>query len=155
MKIIFFVSIFISCVLLILTKADAQDSIKYSERPNGHNSPYRIPINELLANPDVYENTQLQVVGYLNLDWEADAIYLNKSDFENNRYKKGLWVHLNQFKFTQAHKLKGHYVIIDAVFDANDHGHEDLWGGALKGIKAIKLYHKTHLKKHSKQRYIH
>src|SRR5271165_1502128 len=93
------------CLLVFLSKAHSQDSIKYSERPNGHNSPYRIPINEILKSPDVYEGTHLQVVGYLNLDWEADAIYLNEKDFKANRYNKGLWVHLNQFKFKNAGKL--------------------------------------------------
>jgi hypothetical protein len=124
---------------LLLNNVNAQDSVKYSERPNGHNSPYRVAINAILENPDVYESTHLQVVGYLNLDWEADAIYESKNDFTAN---KGLWVHLNQFKFRGSNRLKGHFVVIDAEFDANDHGHENLWGGALKNITSIKRYRK-------------
>jgi hypothetical protein len=142
MKIILRTLILILNLLLFLNNANAQDSIKYSERPNGHNSPYRISINEILANPDVYEGTHLQVVGYLNLDWEADAVYLNKNDFKSRRYSKGLWIHLNQFKFRGSNKLKGHYVVVDGVFDANDHGHENLWGGALKAITSIKPFYK-------------
>ena len=134
-------------ILLFFFKANAQDTIRYSERANGHNSPYRIPINEILASPDVYEGTHVQVVGYLNLDWEADAVYLTKKDFTANRYKRGLWLHINQFKFKNASKLKGHYVVIDAVFDANDHGHENLWGGALKGVTSIRYYRKARFKK--------
>ncbi len=147
MKIHLIISITILNLLLLISKVNGQDSIKYSERPNGHNAPYRIPINEILESPDVYEGTQIQVVGYLNLDWEADAIYLNEGDFKANRYNKGLWVHLNQFKFKNSSKLKGHYVVIDAVFDANDHGHMNLWGGALKQITAIKRYKKYSRKK--------
>ncbi|MDB5132789.1 MAG: hypothetical protein JWR02_2538 [Mucilaginibacter sp.] len=144
MKTIYFSSICILSMLLCTNKSFSQDSIKYSERPNGHNSPYRIPIKEILESPDVYEGTHLQVVGYLHLDWEADAIYLKKSDLKNRYYSRGLWVHLNQFKFKQAAKLKDKYVVIDAVFDANDHGHENLWGGALKNVTALKPYRKFH-----------
>jgi hypothetical protein len=134
--------IYITVILLPFLKTQAQHTIKYSERPNGHNSPYRIPINEILASPDEYELTHIQIVGYLNLDWEADAVYINKTDLKKHRYEKGLWIHLNQFKFPQSASLNKHYVIIDAVFDANDHGHNNLWGGALKSITSVKLYHK-------------
>jgi|GEM_PF-4743144 len=144
MKTACFFSMTILSVILCSTRLYSQDSIRYSERPNGHNSPYRIPINEILKNPDVYEGTHLQVVGYLHLDWEADAIYSKKSDLKNRHYKKGLWVHVNQFKFKHSSELKNRYVIIDAVFDANDHGSGHLWGGALKSITAIKAFKKYH-----------
>ena len=129
-------------LLLLFLKTQAQDAIKYSERPNGHNSPYRIPINEILASPDEYELTHIQVVGYLISDKKVDAIYVNTVDFKNHQYKRGLWIHLNQLKFPKAKKYNKHYVIIDAIFDANDHGSEGLWGGALKSITSLKLYHK-------------
>jgi len=141
MKAFLNILLFFVCILFLITpEARAQAVIKYSERPNGHNSPYRIPIDEILASPDVYEGTHIQVVGYLNLGFEDDAIYLNKSDYKANKFKKGLWVHINQFKFPQSAKCNKHYVIIDAVFDANDHGHENLWGGASKNISNLRLF---------------
>ena len=91
----------------------------------------------------MYEGTHLQVVGYLH--WVGTCvIYSKKSDLKNRYYKRGLWVPLNQFIFKNSSTLKDRYVVIDAVFDANDHGYHNFWGGALKNITAIQLYKKHH-----------
>jgi hypothetical protein len=131
--------IFITCLLLVVIGTNGQKLIKYSERPNGHNSPYRISIKEILKSPDAYEGTHLQVVGYLNLGFEGNVIFPNKNELKS-KHAKGLWLDLTRRTMSQWRNYKNKYVIIDAVFDANNHGHMNAWGGTLKNITSIKIY---------------
>ena len=130
------------CLVSILTFSSiskGQSTDPRYEVPNGHYSPYQVPISDLIANPIGYNNKPVQVLGYLHLEFEGDAIYPTEQDYLNHRFKKAIWVHINQFKLRQASYCNNHYVIIEGVFDGKDFGHIDLWSGAIRDITGLRL----------------
>jgi hypothetical protein len=100
-----------------------------------------VSLINLIVNPDKYNGKHVSVVGYLNLEFEGDALYLHKEDYLASIAKNSVWVHINQFKLKQSGKCNKHYVIINAVFDAGDTGHMGMFGGALKDITRLDLWY--------------
>jgi hypothetical protein len=47
---------------------------------------------ELIANPTKFDGKRVRIIGFLRLEFEGNAIYLSKSDFEHGVTKNGLWV---------------------------------------------------------------
>jgi hypothetical protein len=62
----------------------------YNSRPNepslveGDNA----SIIELIANPLKYNNQRVRIIGFLNLEFEGNAIYLHREDFEHSIQRK-------------------------------------------------------------------
>jgi len=100
----------------------------------------------LLAHPEQYDGKHVRVIGFLNLDWESDALYLHKEDYLTSIYQNSLWVHVNQFRLKNAAECDRKYVAIEGVFDAKDYGHENLWAGALRDIASLELWHQPNEK---------
>jgi hypothetical protein len=96
---------------------------------------YTISIIQLIANPEKYDGKRVRFIGYLILEFEGDAIYLHKEDYENSIVKNGLWVDVDRANNWGTYNKK--YVIIDAVFDAGNKGHMGMWSGGLKDIRSI------------------
>jgi len=92
------------------------DTAHIERPPNGHNSPYRIAFNKLTANTQYYDGQQLEVVGYLNLQFETDALWLNKESYKTGDYKKAIHLKLDEAKFRHIKSLKHHYVIVEGTF---------------------------------------
>lgn len=47
---------------------------------------------KLIANPEVYNGKTVQIIGYLNLEFEGNAVYLHREDYENGLTGNGFWV---------------------------------------------------------------
>lgn len=112
---------------------------KIDRPPNGHNSPYAKSLTELVSDPQYYDGEPVKISGFLNLEFEGDALYINKGDYETHRFDKAVWVHLNHRTFNSTSSYNKRYVIIEAVFDSNDHGHMGVFAGALKRITSVKI----------------
>jgi len=100
----------------------------------------------LLANSEKYDGKPVRIIGFLNLDWESDALYLHKEDYLASIYLNGLWVHVNQLKLKNAAECNRKYVAVEGIFDAKDHGHENLWAGALRDVTSLVLWHQPNEK---------
>ncbi len=53
---------------------------------------FNISLIRLIATPERYDGKVIQVEGFLNLEFEGNAIYLHKEDYENSLCKNGFWV---------------------------------------------------------------
>ena len=51
----------------------------------------KISIIALISNPEKYHQKKIIVDGYFNFQKDGDAIYVNKSDYENLLYKNGIY----------------------------------------------------------------
>ena len=100
---------------------------------------YDVSLVQLIANPEKYHGKRVQVVGYLNLEFEGNAIYLHQEDFTNNLVKNAFWVDFSE-RVKQEKKLTDYnkkYVIIIGLFDMNLKGHMSLFSGELKDITRL------------------
>ncbi len=99
---------------------------------------YSVSIVRLIANPEKYHNKKIQVTGYMNLEFEGDAIYLHKEDYEKSLLTNGFWVEFShKLDKKEIQKLNKEYVLIEGTFDMNNHGHMGLFGGEIKEITRI------------------
>ena len=55
-----------------------EDKIHYKKGVVASSSEYSVSLIRLIANPEKYHGKKIQVTGYINLEFEGDAIYLHK-----------------------------------------------------------------------------
>jgi hypothetical protein len=100
---------------------------------------YDISMLRLIVNPEKYHNKTVQIIGYLNLEFEGNAIYFHKEDYENGSSRNGMWVSFSDEISTKKDlkKYNKKYVIIVGKFDMNAKGHMSMFGGSLKNISRL------------------
>jgi len=93
---------------------------------------YRVSLLELVANPGLFDGRYVQVTGYVHLEFEGNALYLNRHDLDHHQYANGVWV---EFETGIAPKhCQDQFVIIDGRFSSQDRGHMGMWSGAIREI---------------------
>lgn len=94
-----------------------------------------ITVASLMATPDKYHNQVVWVKGYLNLEFEGDAIYWRQRDYQANQYRNSFYVQftdsLYQTKPVAAYSQ--HHVMVRGTFDAN----QNLRPGFIRNIDSI------------------
>ncbi|WP_395740865.1 hypothetical protein [Prosthecobacter sp.] len=92
--------------------------------------PTSVSLIQLIANPKAYDGARVRVIGFLNVQFEGNAIYLHEDDFKHGIHKNGLWVDASSIH----PGLKQKYVLIEGTFDAKMTGHMGLWSGSIQQI---------------------
>lgn len=100
---------------------------------------FNISLIRLIATPERYDGKVIQVEGFLNLEFEGNAIYLHKEDYENSLCENGFWVNFSdEIKLTKKTiDYNKKYVIIIGTFDMKSNGHMGLFGGTIKNITRL------------------
>ncbi len=127
-------------LMAVLTRAQSptstcQDSVISSRD-------FSVSLVRLVATPEKYHGKWVQVVGYLNLEFEGNAIYLHREDYETGNLKNGIWVNIPKDLKTKLalSEYSKHYVIMSGCFDMNSTGHMGMFGGTLNEIKRLDLW---------------
>jgi hypothetical protein len=138
--------IFFTCLLIGFNHTTfAQiDSTRIKERLRTavRGSDFTVSLVRLMATPERYHGKTIQLVGYLNLEFEGNAIYLHKEDFDHGLCENAFWVDVSE-KIAKREDLKSYnkrYVIIVGTFDMNDFGHMNLFGGTIKNITRLDVW---------------
>jgi hypothetical protein len=71
------------------------------------------------------------------MEFEGDAVYLHREDYENGLTGNGLWVEGLQGMRDKLVALSDHYVMIEGTMDAKNQGHLGLWSGAIVEIDRV------------------
>jgi hypothetical protein len=99
---------------------------------NNHCNLYAASINQLIATPERYDGRRVQILGYIHLEFEGDAIYPHRDDLEYGLTYNGLWVtfssRLSHLDCTDA------YVVVEGTFTPHKRGHMGSWSGQIDGI---------------------
>lgn len=99
---------------------------------------FNVSIVRLIATPERYHERKVQVEGFMNLEFEGDAIYLHKEDYEKGLTKNGFWVTFSdKLDRKEINKLNKGYVLIEGTFNKDRHGHMGLFGGEIYEITRI------------------
>ncbi len=104
--------------------------------------PENVSLIRLIANPEKYDGKKLQVVGFLHLEFEGDAIYLHEEDYKKGLVQNSFWVEFSPklLKKKDPKKLSDKYVIIIGTFNAEHRGHMDMFGGTFENILRLDVY---------------
>lgn len=98
---------------------------------------HEVSIIQLIANPELFDGQDVRVIGFLHLEFEGDAVYLHRDDFDRSVFKNSVALNLNGSQEKTWRKLNNRYVIIEARFSSTAKGHFDLHSGSLHNIARL------------------
>jgi hypothetical protein len=101
-----------------------------------------VSLINVIASPEKYKGRKIRVIGYLNLEFEGNGIYLHKDDYENGIPKNGLWVEMSRdsIQLPQIKKCIKNYVLIEGTFDLSG-GHMGAFSGTIKDITRLEIWY--------------
>lgn len=101
-----------------------------------------VSLVKLIANPEKYHNKRIQVIGYLHLEFEGNAIYMHEEDFKHSLSENSFWVNFSSklTKKRDLNKFNDKYVIVIGTFKADEKGHMGMFGGTLDNIVRLDLW---------------
>lgn len=91
----------------------------------------------LLAQPASDSATRVQVAGFLVLDFEGEALYLHKEDYQEGLTRNAIRVALTPQQMTQYKDFTGSYVWVEASFHKRRNS-EDIFTGSLFDVREIR-----------------
>ena len=94
---------------------------------------------QLIATPKKYHNKTVKVDGFLQIEFEGNALYLHKEDAQFLMTANGLWVELSEEMKNNSEKYHNQHVFIEGIFNAKGHGHMGLFSGTIENITKIHL----------------
>ncbi|NCC61655.1 MAG: hypothetical protein EOM12_12100 [Verrucomicrobiae bacterium] len=125
----------VMCLMTFLA-ACSEDKYKNEVRRNRNN---RDSLIQIIANPSDYQSKRVVVVGYINLSFEATAIYLHEEDANRLIFENAFWLNLPQSEKDKYSKYNGSYCAVDGIFDDKNHGFMGMYSGAIN-VKNIFPY---------------
>lgn len=92
---------------------------------------------QLIANPQQYEGKPIRVIAFLNLEFEGNALYLHREDFDRSILSNAVWISLDKEQVCTSRKLSGGYVLVEGIFSAKDRGHFGMFSGSIQHVTRI------------------
>lgn len=97
-----------------------------------------VSVIELIANPSRYDGKQVQLIGFLRLEFEGNALYLHQEDFEHAISRNAIWIDRpTDLSDKQTLEINNRYVICQGTFKAGEHGHMGMFSGSLTHISRL------------------
>jgi len=105
-----------------------------------------VSLMQLIVNPEQYHGKPVRVIGVSRIEFEGDSIWLTKEHYQHRIYKNSLWI-VPDYKALgvtpqDLEKLNGKYVLMEGIFNKDNHGHMGLNSGALEKITRFQLWEK-------------
>ncbi len=92
---------------------------------------------QLVATPTSFDGKKVRLIGYLHLEFEGDAIYLHREDYDKSISKNSLAIELSKSQTVKWLKLNNCYVIIEGYFSSTNKGHFQMRSGSLRNIERL------------------
>lgn len=100
-------------------------------------APVAVSLINLIATPERYEGSRVQVVGYLRLDFEGTALFLTRDDFLAQNYRSAVWVSAPVTTRQKWRGLGDKYVLVEGTFSTASRGHDNCCAGVLRDLQGI------------------
>lgn len=99
--------------------------------------PKDVSMVQLIADPKRFDGQTVRVIGYLHLEFEGNAVYLHREDFERSILQNGIWIELTEAQQKSSTKFNNGYVLVEGTFSASKKGHLDIWPGSLQRVSRV------------------
>lgn len=104
-------------------------------------SPESVSLIQLIANPQQYDGKKVRFIGFLRLEFEGNAAYLHREDYENGLSQNAIWIDVpTNMSDRQKADTNLHYVICSGTFRAALHGHMGLFSGTLSDVYRLQVW---------------
>ena len=103
-----------------------------------------VSLMQLIMNPEEYHGKLVRVIGVSRIEFEGDSIWFTKEHYKHNVYINSLWIDPDYDALgdtrQQLEQLNGKYVLIEGVFNKDNHGHMGMYSGAIEKITRFQLW---------------
>jgi hypothetical protein len=96
-----------------------------------------VSVIQLISTPELFDGQSVRVIGFLHLEFEGDAVYVHRDDFDHLIEKNSVAVELSDAQARTWGKLNNHYVIIEGRFSSNAKGHLGARSGSLQNLTRL------------------
>jgi hypothetical protein len=96
-----------------------------------------VSLIQLIANPEHYDGEQVQVIGFLRLEFEGNALYLHEDDCKNNIYGNAVGIGVTKEWKWSKDEVNMHYVAVVGTFRA---GKSNLHSGVIVNISRVRRW---------------
>ncbi len=103
-------------------------------------APIQRSLAALLASPQQYDRVRVRTIGFAVLEFEHSVLYLSEHDAENLIVTNAVWLDLPPSTPGQKERNSHVYVLVEATYDALDHGHLSGYVGTLKNVTLIEQW---------------
>jgi hypothetical protein len=101
--------------------------------------PIAVSMIQLIATPDKYDGKIVAVTGFLNLQYEGDAIYLHREDYRNDILENSFGVDTTEDMRKNKETLQQKYVRIVGAFHAGQGLRYKSFLGRITNIEACSV----------------
>lgn len=95
---------------------------------------------QLIANPQQYDGKPIRVMAFLHLEFEGNALYLHREDFDKSLLSNAVWISLDDQQIRTSKKFSGGYVLVEGVFSAKDRGHLGIFSGSIQQVTRVQSW---------------
>lgn len=99
---------------------------------NGDCTLFEVSIVQLLARPELFAGKRVRVIGFVNLEFEGNALYLSRELFEHGGSRDAIWVDVEGLP--SAMKFRRGYALVEGTFSAGPSGHFGMFSGQIAKI---------------------
>jgi len=128
----------IAAMLVLASVVYAQNET--AKEPEAVDQWEEVSLIQLISAPQAYEGKKVLVIGFVNLEFEGNAVYLSEGDYKHRISKNGLWIDANDDIWNNAEKFNKHYCLIVGVVDSAHKGHMNSFSGGIKNITRFELW---------------
>lgn len=93
------------------------------------------PFGRVVARPELYHLKRIQLVGFMNLEFEGNALYHTEDEYRHAQDADAFWIDVEGMKskppFTRG------WVIVEGLFNAERRGHMGSYAGTLERITRL------------------
>jgi hypothetical protein len=118
------------------SEEDSAPMLPCTVRPIGDPFVCDVSLVQLIARPETFDGRRVRVIGFVNFEFEGNGIYISAEDYRQSIYRNGLWLEALSSERIDSGSAKGvpnqQYAIVEATFNARNHGHLGMWSGALE-----------------------
>ncbi len=97
----------------------------------------KVSMIQLIANPEKYEGARVRIKAFLNLEFEGNALYLHREDFEKSIAENAIWIELTDKQLLASTRLSGGYTLVEGTFSAKERGHFGMFSGSIRQVTRI------------------
>lgn len=140
----------VPALLLIVACFATAQTKAYVLNSGSDDSVEDVSLVQLIANPQQFHGKHVRFIGFLRLEFEGNAIYLHREDFDYAITRDALWIDVPS-AMTKAQKdaANMHYVICVGVFNAKSRGHMGLFAGEIQQVSRLQLWAERPRPEHS------
>jgi hypothetical protein len=108
----------------------------HAEENSRSSNVYDVSLIQLIAAPDDYHGKLVRVRGFLNLEFEGDALYLHREDYEKMLTKNATAIIIKDSKLIR--KFNKTYVLVEGLFCKMDGARYAWpWNGLIRNIRRV------------------